>query len=128
MRKRRIRVLAVDDEPGYIQAIRVNLEASGHEVLTARDGSMAGELADSEEPDLILLDVRMPGLSGYEACRRTRQFSTAPIILLTALAENADKVRGLDVGADDYVTKPLSADELLVGVRAARRRPALSDR
>jgi DNA-binding response OmpR family regulator len=96
-------------------------------VLTARDGSTAVELAAGEKPDLILLDVRMPGLSGYEACRRTRQFSAAPIILLTALVEDADKVRGLDVGADDYVTKPFSADQLLVGIQAARRRPALSD-
>jgi DNA-binding response OmpR family regulator len=94
-------------------------------VLTARDGSTAVELAAGEKPDLILLDVRMPGLSGYEACRRTRQFSAAPIILLTALVEDADKVRGLDVGADDYVTKPFSPRELTSRVQAVLRRAAM---
>jgi len=118
----------VDDEPRYIRAVQVNLEASGYEVLAARDGPTAIDLAASEEPDLILLDVRMPGLDGCEVCRRIRQFSTVPIIMLTALAENADKVKGLDVGADDYVTKPFSADELLARVRAVLRRIELSRR
>jgi DNA-binding response OmpR family regulator len=125
MNKGKARILVVDDEPRYIRAIQVNLEASGYKVLTAHNGQTAIELAANEEPDLILLDIRMPGLDGYEVCRRIREFSAAPIIMLTALAESANKVKGLDMGADDYVTKPFSADELLARVRAALRRVEL---
>ncbi len=125
--KDKIRILVVDDEPRYVRAIQVNLEASGYEVLTASDGRKTIELAASKELDLILLDVRMPGLNGYEACQRIREFSTVPIIMLTALADNADKVKGLDAGADDYVTKPFSADELLARVRAVLRRAELAE-
>jgi DNA-binding response OmpR family regulator len=128
MNKGKVCILVVDDEPRYIRAIQINLEASGYEVITARDGQTAIELAASEEPDLILLDIRMVGLDGYEVCRRIREFSVVPIIMLTALAEDADKVAGLDVGADDYVTKPFSADELLARVRAVLRRVELSER
>ena len=128
MNKGKVRILVVDDELRYVRAIQVNLEASGYEVLTARDGQTAIDLAASEAPDLILLDIRMPGLDGYEVCRRIREFSAVPIIMLTALAEDADKVKGLDTGPDDYVTKPFSADELLARVRAALRRVELSER
>jgi DNA-binding response OmpR family regulator len=128
MNKGKVCILVVDDEPRYIRAIQINLEASGYEVITARDGQTAIELAASEEPDLILLDIRMVDLDGYEVCRRIREFSAVPIIMLTALAEDADKVAGLDVGADDYVTKPFSADELLARVRAVLRRVELSER
>lgn len=128
MNRDKVRILVVDDEPRYVRAIQVNLEASGYEVLSARDGQTAIELAASAEPSLILLDVRMPGLDGYEVCRRIREFSTTPIVMLTALAESADKVRGLDIGADDYVTKPFSAEELLARVRAALRRVELVER
>ncbi len=128
MHKGKVRILVVDDEPRYVRAVQVNLEASGYQVLTALDGQTAIELAAGEAPDLILLDIRMPGLDGYEVCQRIREFSTVPIIMLTALAEDADKVRGLDMGADDYVTKPFSADELLARVRAALRRVELSER
>ena len=128
MNKGKVCILVVDDEPRYIRAIQINLKASGYEVITARDGQTAIELAASEEPDLILLDIRMVGLDGYEVCRRIREFSAVPIIMLTALAEDADKVAGLDVGADDYVTKPFSADELLARVRAVLRRVELSER
>jgi DNA-binding response OmpR family regulator len=121
-------ILVVDDEPRYIRAIQVNLEASGYQVLTARDGRMAVERAASDDPDLVILDVRMPGLDGFQACERIREFSTVPIIMLTALAEDTDKVKGLDVGADDYVTKPFSADELLARVRAVLRRVELAER
>ena len=128
MNKGKVCILVVDDEPRYVRAIQVNLEASGYEVLAARDGETAIELAASGTPDLILLDIRMPGLDGYEVCRRIREFSAVPIIMLTALAEDADKVKGLDIGADDYVTKPFSADELLARVRSALRRVELSGR
>jgi DNA-binding response OmpR family regulator len=128
MNKGRVRILVVDDEPRYIRAIQFNLEASGYEVLTALDGETAVELAATEDPDLVILDIRMPGLDGYEACQCIREFSTVPIIMLTALAADADKVKGLDTGADDYVTKPFSAEELLARVRAALRRVELSSR
>ena len=128
MNKGKTCVLVADDEPRYVRAIQVNLEASGYKVLAAQDGQMAMELAVNEEPDLIILDIRMPGLDGYEVCQRIREFSTVPIIMLTALAEDADKVKGLDVGADDYVTKPFSAEELLARVRSVLRRVELSER
>ena len=128
MDKGKTRILVVDDEPRYVWAVKVNLEARGYEVLVARDGQTAIELAASEEPDLIVLDIRMPSLDGYEACQRIREFSAVPIIMLTALAEDADKVKGLDIGADDYVTKPFSAAELLARVRATLRRVELSER
>jgi len=126
MRKRgQVRILVVDDEPRYVWTMQVNLEARGYEVLVARDGQAAVELAARGEPDLIILDIKMPGLDGYEVCWRIREFSTAPIIMLTAMAEDADKIKGLDMGADDYVTKPFSVDELLARVRAALRRVEL---
>ncbi len=120
--------MVADDEPRYVRAIKINLEATGYEVVTASDGPAAVEIAAAEEPDLIILDIRMPGLDGYEVCQRIRQFSSVPIIMLTALAEAADKVKGLDIGADDYVTKPFSADELMARVRAALRRVDLTPR
>lgn len=126
MHKGKVRILVVDDEPRYVWAIKANLEAREYEVLTAEEGETAIELAVTEEPDLIVLDIRMPGMDGYEVCRRIREFSTVPIIMLTALAQDADKVKGLDIGADDYVTKPFSAKELLARVRAALRRAELS--
>lgn len=126
MRKSKARILVVDDEPRYVQVIKINLEASGYEALTALDGEKAVELAAREEPDLVLLDLRMAAPDGYEVCRRIRQFSTVPIIMLTALAHDADKVKGLNSGADDYVTKPFSAKELLARVRAALRRVELT--
>jgi two-component system KDP operon response regulator KdpE len=127
MHKVKKRILVVDDEPKYIWAIQANLEDDGYETLTASDGQTALELAASESPDLILLDIRMPDLDGLEVCRRIREFSTVPIIMLTALAEEADKVKSLDVGADDYVTKPFSAQELLARVRSALRRVEFSE-
>ena len=124
----KVRILVVDDERRYVRAIQVNLKASGYEVLTALNGQTAVDLVATEEPDLIVLDIRMPGMDGFEVCQRIREFSAVPIIMLTALAADADKVKGLDIGADDYVTKPFSADELLARVRAALRRVELSER
>ena len=128
MQMSKMRVLVVDDEPGYVWAIQVNLEARGYAVLVASDGQTAVELAASEKPDLIVLDIKMPGLDGYEACYRIREFSTAPIIMLTALVENAAKVKGLDMGADDYVTKPFNIAELLARIQAVLRCVELSGR
>jgi DNA-binding response OmpR family regulator len=127
MKKGKYCVLVADDEPKYVYITQLNLEARGYEVLVARDGKTAVELAAREEPDLIILDIRMPGLDGYEACRRIREFTGVPIIMLTAMAEEADKVKGLDLGADDYITKPFGVDELLARVRAALRRAELAE-
>ena len=127
MAERKVRVLVVDDEPRYVRAIQVNLEAHGYETVTGKDGEAAVELAASAQPDLIILDVRMPQLNGWEACQRIREFSQVPIILLTALTETADKVKGLDAGADDYVTKPFSSEELLARVRAVLRRKVMPE-
>ena len=127
MSKDKARVLVVDDEPKYIYIMQLNLKASGYEVIIGRNGEDAVVLAANEEPDLIILDIMMPGVNGYDACRRIREFSTAPIIFLTAKAEEADKVKGLDVGADDYVTKPFGIEEFLARVRAALRRVELEE-
>ncbi len=127
MNKEIVRILVAEDEPRYVWAIQTNLEARGYQVLTAQDGQKAVELAAAEQPDLVLLDIKMPILNGYEACRRIREFSTVPIIMITAMAEEADKVLGLDAGADDYVTKPFSVPELLARVRAALRRVEFSE-
>jgi DNA-binding response OmpR family regulator len=121
-------ILVVDDEPRYVRAIQFNLESSGYEVLVARQGETAVEMVADEKPDLVILDIKMPGMNGYEACRQIRTFSQVPIIMLTALAEDADKVKGLDIGADDYVVKPFGAEELLARVRALLRRVADSPR
>jgi DNA-binding response OmpR family regulator len=128
MRQGKYSILVVDDEPRYVKAIRLNLEASGYLVLTAGDGISAIEQAASENPDLIILDVRMPGLDGFSVCKRIREFSEVPIIMLTAVAGDDDKVKGLELGADDYLTKPFSAQELLARVRAVLRRVEMSGR
>jgi len=122
MRTKKVRILAVDDEPRYVRVIKINLEASGYDVITAESGATALELAVTENPDLVLLDLMMPDIDGYEVCRRIREFSNIPIIMLTALTETNNKVKGLDLGADDYITKPFSARELLARIRAAMRR------
>jgi len=116
------RVLVVDDEPRYVRWIALTLQGSGYRVLEAVDGVSALELTALNTPDLILLDVGLPGLDGLEVCRRVRTFSTVPIIMLTARAAEADKVAGLDAGADDYLGKPFGPPELLARVRAALRR------
>ena len=122
------RILVVDDEIRYIRAIEINLRADGYEVLSAMDGEGAIERTAAEEPDLVLLDLRLPDLDGREVCRRIREFSDVPIIMVTALAEDMTMVEGLDSGADDYITKPFSASELLARVRAVLRRAEVSRR
>lgn len=119
---RKVCILVAEDEPRYVWAIQANLEARGYEVITASDGQEAVQLAADAQPNLILLDIKMPVMNGYEACRRIREFSTVPIIMITAMAEEADRVLGLDLGADDYISKPFSVPELLARVRAALRR------
>jgi len=115
-------ILVVDDEPRYVRWITVNLRAEGYRVLTAADGETAVEVTAAERPDLVLLDIGLPRLDGLAACRQIREFSTVPIIMLTAKAAESDKVAGLDAGADDYLAKPFGPPELLARVRAALRR------
>jgi len=116
------RILVVDDQPRYRRLIKVNLEASGYEVVTASNGAGAVELAATQSPDLILLDIMLPDKDGNQACQEIRAFSTVPIIMLTALGRTEDVVRGLNAGADDYICKPFSAQELLARIRARLRR------
>jgi two-component system phosphate regulon response regulator PhoB len=116
------KILAVDDEPQYRYLIQLNLEASGYSVSVAEDGIVGLNKVVDENPDLVLLDVLMPGVDGFELCRQIRRFSAVPIILLTARAEEPDKVSGLDSGADDYVTKPFSPRELVARINAVLRR------
>jgi two-component system, OmpR family, KDP operon response regulator KdpE len=115
-------VLVVDDEPRYVRWITVNLQGSGYRVLTAGDGQAALDTTARERPDLLLLDIGLPVLDGLEVCRRIREFSIVPIIMLTARAGDPDKVAGLDAGADDYLAKPFGPPELLARVRAVLRR------
>jgi DNA-binding response OmpR family regulator len=115
-------ILVVDDEPMLLESLTVSLESQGYQVCTATDGPSALELAAREPPDLVLLDIMLPGLDGMEVCRRLRGQSRVPIIMLTARDDVVDKVLGLELGADDYVTKPFVLRELLARVRAVLRR------
>jgi len=116
------RVLIVDDEPRYLRLLEANLRTEGYEVVTAQDGQQAVDVFSGQPIDLILLDIMMPRLDGFGATQRIREFSSVPIIILTAKGEEQDRVRGLDLGADDYLVKPFSATELLARVRAVLRR------
>lgn len=117
----KIKILVADDEPKIRMFIRANLEARGYEVHLAQDGAEAVEVAGRILPDVIVLDVNMPRMDGIEACRRIREFATMPIIILSVRGDEKDKVRALDEGADDYVTKPFSVEELLARIRVALR-------
>ena len=119
------KVLIVEDEAVLREALEYNLLRQGYEVRTAADGRAAVEIARRERPDLILLDLMLPGLDGLEVCRILRRDMNVPILMLTAKADEVDKVIGLEVGADDYITKPFSMRELLVRVKAALRRVRL---
>jgi len=116
------KILVVDDEPKIRMFIRYNLEARGYEVHLAEDGLAATEMTGLINPDVIILDVNMPRMNGIEACRRIREWADTPIIILSVRDEEADKVRALDEGADDYVTKPFGIEELLARIRVALRR------
>ncbi len=115
-------MLVVDDERRYRELLDMNLSRRGYHVLQAVDGLSALNAVELEEPDLVVLDLKLPDMDGYEVCRRIREHSTVPIIMLTAQAEQEQKIRGLKVGADDYITKPFSAEELLARVEAVLRR------
>jgi DNA-binding response OmpR family regulator len=119
---RKLTVLLVDDDPQLIRLVKANLESSDYRVLFALDALSALRIVDHEMPDLLVLDVMLPGIDGYELCRRVREVSTVPVIMLTAKVEDVDKVKGLKLGADDYVTKPFNVQELLARIEAVLRR------
>lgn len=115
-------ILAADDDPQLLRLITRNLQLEGYNVLSASDGQQALAQIEEHTPDLVLLDVMMPKMDGFTVTQRVRAFSSMPIIIVTARGQDQDKVRGLDLGADDYLTKPFSVDELLARVRAVLRR------
>lgn len=119
-------ILIVDDEPRYVRLISANLEVEGYQVLKAFSGEQTLEILVDHEVDLVLLDVMMPNLNGFETCKRIRNFSHIPVIMVTAKGDESDRIQGLDVGADDYIVKPFSAEELLARVRAVLRRSKFS--
>lgn len=116
------KILVVEDEKAIADIIIFNLERDGFETLEANDGPTGLEMALQENPDLILLDVMLPGMDGFEVCKRVREQSLVPIIMLTAREEETDKIVGLELGADDYVTKPFSMRELIARIRSNIRR------
>ncbi len=118
------KILIVDDEKNIRDIIIYNLKKEGYQILQAADGEEGVRLAMEEEPDLILLDIMMPKMDGYDACKKIRETKNTPIIMLTARAEEVDKVLGLEFGADDYVTKPFGVRELMARVKANLRKAA----
>jgi DNA-binding response OmpR family regulator len=115
-------ILVVDDEPHVLRLVKANLEPSGYKILTAADGEQAMQTIERGVPDLVILDLMLPKMDGYTVCRRVREFSSVPIIMLTARSAEVDLVYGFEVGADDYLTKPFSVTELLMRVQAVLRR------
>jgi two-component system KDP operon response regulator KdpE len=114
----------VDDEPRILNFLNVNLKASGYEVIAAHNGSEALAQVQAQEPDLLVLDVVMPGMDGFETLKQVRAVSSVPVIILSAKETNTDKVKGLQLGADDYMAKPFSHHELMARIEAVRRRLA----
>ena len=115
-------ILAVDDEPRLLKLVASNLEEEGFAALTTTDGRRALELVQAQQADLVLLDLMMPEMEGFSLCQAIRQCTAVPIIILTARGQDQDKVRGFELGADDYLTKPFSVEELLARIRAVIRR------
>ena len=122
MSAKKTTILTADDDPQLLRLVARNLELEDYDVLTASDGQQALEQIEQHAPDLVLLDVMMPRMDGFTVTSRVREFSAVPIIIVTARGQEQDKVRGLDLGADDYLTKPFSIEELLARVRAVLRR------
>jgi len=118
----------VDDEERILNFLRSKLKASGYEVFTAPNGPEALEQAQAQEPDLILLDVIMPKMDGFDILKELRRFSTVPVIILSARGADFDKIKGLELGADDYLPKPFNPDELVARIEAVRRRMGPADR
>jgi DNA-binding response OmpR family regulator len=126
MSAKKTRILVADDDPQLLRLVTRNLQLEGYDVVAVSDGQQALEQIEATAPELALLDVMMPRLDGFSVCERVREFTSLPIIMVTARGQDQDKVRGLDLGADDYLTKPFSVDELLARVRAVLRRAQFS--
>ena len=122
------KILLVDDEALIADSLAFDLQKAGFEVAVARDARQALDLFQAAQPDLVVLDVRLPDMDGFEVCRRIRAASTAPVIMLTAVSGEADRVTGLDSGADDYIAKPFSVSELLARIRSVLRRVEMDRR
>jgi two-component system KDP operon response regulator KdpE len=120
-------ILVVDDEPRILRLVRSNLDPLGYKVITATDGENALSQAEMNELNLVILDIGLPRMDGWEVCRRLREFSNVPIIMLTAKGEEYEKIKGLELGADDYITKPFSVQELLARIKAVLRRSHIDD-
>jgi len=116
------RVLVVDDDPLIVRLVRMHLDKAGFKVLVAMDGEQAIDVCATELPDLVILDLMLPKKDGYEVCRAIREFSLVPVVMLSAKGEQVDKLRGFEMGADDYLTKPFAPAELLARVQAVLRR------
>jgi DNA-binding response OmpR family regulator len=125
MPARKTTIVAADDDPQLLRLVTRNLQLEDYEVVAAMDGQEALDAISTHTPDLVLLDVMMPRMDGFTVTQRVREFSAVPIIIVTARGQDQDKIRGLDLGADDYLTKPFSVDELLARVRAVLRRSQL---
>ena len=123
-----MKILVVDDEALLVKGIRFNLQNEGYEVISGSDGLEAVQLVQSQQPDLVVLDVMMPNMDGLTACSKIREFSDIPIILLTAKADDMDKLIGFDHGADDYLTKPFNILELKARIRALLRRAGSTEK
>ena len=126
MLEKKLHILAADDDPQILRLITRNLQLEGYDVVGAADGQQALDQIEASMFDLVLLDVMMPKLDGYTVCQRVREFSSVPIIIVTARGQDQEKIHGLDLGADDYLTKPFSVEELLARVRAVTRRSQLT--
>lgn len=120
-------ILLVEDDQSLLEAIKYNLIKESYKVITATDGSKAVELARKEGPDLILLDIMLPEMDGFEVCRILRKEMTVPVMMLTARSDEVDKIVGLEIGADDYLTKPFSVRELMARIKALLRRSVISE-
>ncbi|MBI2855128.1 MAG: response regulator transcription factor [Chloroflexi bacterium] len=123
---RRLRVLVVDDEPRIVNFLRLKLEACGYEVVTASNGAQALEQVQAQEPDIVVLDLVMPKKDGLNALKELRTFSAMPVIILSAKGADEDRIKGLELGADDYLCKPFNPDELVARIRAMMRRANVS--
>ncbi len=121
------KILIVDDEPNIVDILKANLEREGYTTITATDGATGLEMGISMKPDLILLDCMLPRMDGFDVCRKLRLQTNIPILMLTAKSEEIDKVLGLELGADDYITKPFSVREVLARVKAQLRRMSLAE-
>jgi len=124
---KQFRILIVDDEVRIIKFLEVKLKASGYEVLTANEGKVAIEIVETQEPDLVVLDIVMPGLDGFETLKQIRAVSGVPVIILSARDKSTDKILGLELGADDYLAKPFNPDELVARIETVKRRLATNE-